>query len=73
MSLDFGDDSSHLVFCYVKLDEYKELGFMERGAEITVLGTITDVDPACATLDSVQLFFTSPLQQNSNKACEETS
>lgn len=55
--LDFGSANTQLVFCSVRLSDYRELGIMEKGTPITVIGRISEVSTSSATLEDVQLFF----------------
>jgi hypothetical protein len=61
LSLDFGPKDSHLVYCTVNLSDYRELGILQKGAPITVMGRIKKIELQSATLENVQLFFHSPL------------
>jgi hypothetical protein len=61
LSLDFGPGDSHLVYCTVNLSDYRELGVLQKGAPITVMGRIKKIAHKSATLENVQLFFHSPL------------
>ncbi len=65
LTLDFGSGDTNLVFCNVRLSDYRELGVLPKGAPITVMGRIRAVAPKSATLENVQLFFHSPLNDNS--------
>lgn len=60
LSLDFGPGDLHLVHCTVNLSDYRELGVLQKGASITVMGRITEIGYKSATLENVQLFFNSP-------------
>ena len=57
LSLDFGPRDAHLVYCTVRLSDYRELGVLPKGAPITVMGRIREVERKSATLEDVQLFF----------------
>lgn len=57
LTLDFGPNDLHLVHCSVKLSDYRELGILPKGAPITVLGHIKEIENKSATLEDVQLFF----------------
>lgn len=43
LTLDFGPGNTHLVYCNVKLSDYKELGVLPKGSPITVMGKISRV------------------------------
>lgn len=45
------------VNCIVRIEEYKELGVMPRGASITVVGRIKEIDELSISLDDVHLYF----------------
>jgi len=55
--LDFGSKSLHLVYCSVRLSDYRELGVLEQGAPVTVIGRISELSTSSASLEEVQLFF----------------
>ena len=55
--LDFGSKNTKLVYCSVRLSNYRELGVMERGTPITVIGRISELSATSASLEDVQLFF----------------
>ncbi|HEV2680248.1 MAG TPA: hypothetical protein VGV14_07100 [Rhodanobacter sp.] len=55
--LDFGPNSTKLVYCSVRLSDYRQLGVMDRGTPITVIGRISEVSALSASLEDVQLFF----------------
>ncbi len=57
LTLDFGPRDMHLVYCSVRLSEYRELGVLPKGAPISIVGRIKKVERKSATLDEVQLFF----------------
>jgi hypothetical protein len=57
LTLDFGDQVGGLVWCEVILTQYRELGVMQKGAPITVVGRIKSAESAGAELHEVQLFF----------------
>lgn len=64
LTLDFGNANPNLVFCNVRLSEYRELGVLQKGAPITVMGRIRKVAPRSASLEDVRLFFHGPLNDN---------
>jgi len=57
LALDFGPANTRMVYCKVRLSEYRELGVLPMGAPITVMGRIKEVGKKTATLEEVQLFF----------------
>jgi hypothetical protein len=64
LTLDFGPSYTHLVYCTVRLSDYRELGVLPKGAPITVMGRIRKVAHKSATLEDVQLFFHSAMNDN---------
>jgi hypothetical protein len=57
LALHFGLGSAHVVFCRVRLSDYKELGILPKHAPITVIGRIQKAALGSATLEDVQLLF----------------
>ena len=57
LSLDVDSKETTLVHCSVRLSDYRELGVMERGAPITVIGKISAISTLWVDLEDVQLFF----------------
>lgn len=56
LALDFPTGIS-LVYCDVRLSDYSELGVLPRGAPISVIGRIKQVDATFVTLEDAQLLF----------------
>jgi hypothetical protein len=58
LALDF-TEGTPIVVCHVRLEEYRILGILTKGAPITVIGRIASVDATVQVvrLDEVQLLF----------------
>jgi hypothetical protein len=59
LALDFCKKSltARMIHCNVKLSDYRELGVLNKGAPITVVGRISEVDSLGVRLEEVALYF----------------
>lgn len=57
LSLDIDDRTHQTIRCVVNFSEYKEIGVLQKGAPITVIGRIKEVDSLSIYLDDVHLYF----------------
>lgn len=55
-----GERMRDIIHCKVKLSEYRELGILQRGAPIRVIGRIKQVSDLCTELEDVKLVFIQP-------------